>query len=295
MLKMTEGFYNGMKPFDDAMEALGRQRLSEVFSKETFMKYATNLLHGQPEEKVAVCQSSLFKRVLAPGSNENLSFVGPCILNSDKQKHGKIFFGGEQTQEKVEAFINLDPENKPVYCGWGSMVCKSPAIMVELVVKALQLSGERGVVLGGFAELSLDVLKEHNPDDEKLISYAEKNVLFLDKASHESLFPLMKCVVHHGGAGTTHAAFRSGVPTIITPVFADQFDHSHVVNMVGNGVGFSKQFQQISAQELGDAIKKVAQTPEILRHAKDVQAESLKENGNKTVVSMIEEHWSKSS
>merc|ERR1712038_1524878 len=152
----------------------------------------------------------------------------------------------------------------------------------------------RGIVLGGFAGLSLDVLKEHNPDDHDLISYAEENVLFLEKASHESLFPLVKCIVHHGGAGTTNAAFRSGVPTIITPVFIDQFDHSHVVNKMGNGYGFSKQFQKMSAQELGDQIKKVSQSTAMLSRAKEVQAEVLEENGNRAVVSIIKENWARS-
>jgi vancomycin aglycone glucosyltransferase len=30
-------------------------------------------------------------------------------------------------------------------------------------------------------------------------------------------------VVHHGGAGTTAAAARAGVPQLITPMFGDQF------------------------------------------------------------------------
>ena len=101
----------------------------------------------------------------------------------------------------------------------------------------------------------------------------------------------MKCIVHHGGAGTTNAALRSGVPTIITPVFTDQFDHAHIVNKMGNGIGFSKQFQHISAEELGGAIKRVAQSSKMLCHAKEIQAKVLKENGKKVVVSMIEEHW----
>lgn len=32
----------------------------------------------------------------------------------------------------------------------------------------------------------------------------------------------MAAVIHHGGAGTTGAAFRAGVPQIICPFFGDQ-------------------------------------------------------------------------
>ena len=36
------------------------------------------------------------------------------------------------------------------------------------------------------------------------------------------LFPRVAAVVHHGGAGTTSAGLRAGVPSIIVPFFADQ-------------------------------------------------------------------------
>ncbi|NIW49113.1 MAG: glycosyltransferase, partial [Gammaproteobacteria bacterium] len=39
---------------------------------------------------------------------------------------------------------------------------------------------------------------------------------------HQWLFPRMATIVHHGGAGTTAAALRAGVPSVIVPYFADQ-------------------------------------------------------------------------
>ena len=36
------------------------------------------------------------------------------------------------------------------------------------------------------------------------------------------LFPRMAAIVHHGGAGTTAAALRSGRPSIVIPFFGDQ-------------------------------------------------------------------------
>jgi sterol 3beta-glucosyltransferase len=45
----------------------------------------------------------------------------------------------------------------------------------------------------------------------------------------------MKVVVHHGGAGTTAAALRSGVPSIVTPFFADQPFWGKVVQKLGVG------------------------------------------------------------
>jgi len=42
-------------------------------------------------------------------------------------------------------------------------------------------------------------------------------------------------VVHHGGAGTTAAGLRAGVPSIITPFFGDQPFWGQRVLMLGVG------------------------------------------------------------
>jgi sterol 3beta-glucosyltransferase len=39
----------------------------------------------------------------------------------------------------------------------------------------------------------------------------------VDKIPHDWLFPLLDGVVHHGGAGSTAAGIRAGVPTAIRP------------------------------------------------------------------------------
>lgn len=47
-------------------------------------------------------------------------------------------------------------------------------------------------------------------------------VRWLGAAPHAWLFAAADVVVHHGGAGTTHAAARAGVPMVIAPVAVDQ-------------------------------------------------------------------------
>lgn len=284
--------YDAMSVYDDEMETLGYRRMKSIFSKDSFKKYFKQILDGRSDKLVIICQSPLFKDILAPGSDDNLAFVGSCILDEEQQKGSETFFGGDDNEKRFEAFLMEDPERKPVYCGWGSMVSKSPEYMVQFAVKSLQISGERGVVLGGFAGLSLDLLKTHVSDDNKdLVEYAEKNVLFLDKASHESIFPRMKCIIHHGGAGTFNAALRSGVPTIITPIFTDQFDHSYVVNELYNGFGFSKQLLNITCEELGEAIKSVVNDPDKYNKAQEIQSKVLQEDGKKTTVKLIQKYW----
>ncbi len=164
--------------------------------------------------------------------------------------------------------------------------------MVVLAADALRKSNQRGIVLGGWAQLSQNLL-ETSTQDADLISYAKKNILFVDKAPHEWLMPQMAAVVHHGGAGTTNASMRSGVPTIITPIFMDQFDHAYLVEELGVGVGFSKQFQKISADKLAKAITKVtAKDGQYSKTAKGLSAKLLQEGGASAVAAQVENYWS---
>jgi len=102
----------------------------------------------------------------------------------------------------------LDEKPKPLYVGFGSMSNRQPEQTADLVVRALEKSGQRAVLLSGWGGLH----KTDLPD----------SVYMLESIPHGWLFPRVAAVVHHGGAGTSAAGFRAGVPTLITPFFADQ-------------------------------------------------------------------------
>jgi sterol 3beta-glucosyltransferase len=171
-------------------------------------------------------------------------------LSQKKDAH----FGGDAI-EQLEQFIaaTADP---PVYLGWGSMIAISPEHMAALAVRALKQSGMRGIILGGFAQLQPSHL-EAAADAAELGAYAREHVLFVKTAPHEWLFPKCKIVVHHGGAGTTAAGWRAGVPSVITPCFADQFDNAALMQSSGAGIGLA-QFKKLSAKDLAGALQKCA-------------------------------------
>ncbi|SNR37310.1 glycosyltransferase [Actinomadura mexicana] len=91
----------------------------------------------------------------------------------------------------------------PVYVGFGSMVPKDVEMTGMAVRASLKLAGVRGIVQGDPATSDEDV-------------FAVRDV------PHSWLFPRMAAVVHHGGAGTTAAGLRAGVPTVVCPFFGDQ-------------------------------------------------------------------------
>ena len=111
-----------------------------------------------------------------------------------------------QPPKELLEFIEDGPP--PVCLGFGSMTTSNPRALTEVAIAALQASQQRGVLLSGWAGIG---------NSEKL-----GNVFVIDSVPHDWLFPRMAAVVHHGGASTTAAGLRAGVPSVIVPFFADQ-------------------------------------------------------------------------
>ena len=115
----------------------------------------------------------------------------------------------------------LAPGPKPVYIGFGSMVSPDATAFTQIVLDGVKKSGRRAVIAIGWGALDGD----DGPWDEQ--------IFFLRHAPHDGLFPLMAAAVHHGGAGTTAAAARAGIPSIVVPFFGDQPFWAHCLNLRG--------------------------------------------------------------
>jgi len=88
------------------------------------------------------------------------------------------------------------------------------------------------------------------------------------------------------------AALRSGVPTIVTPVFGDQYDNSFVVQKLGVGFGFERKLQDIDVKDLSNAIDVVLNDPTIAKRAKTVGSQ-LRDNewDERAIVEEVETYW----
>merc|ERR1712118_576125 len=144
----------------------------------------------------------------------SVNFCGFFVVGKDAQNHAKDApeFGGKSFED-MEAF--LAKGEPPVYMGWGSMICGSPEQMTCLAVRSLMQAKLRGIIVGSWAKLDASMLQGH-PDTEAMELYAKQNILFVEFAPHELLFPKCSVLVHHGGLGTLAAGLRSGVPQVIT-------------------------------------------------------------------------------
>jgi sterol 3beta-glucosyltransferase len=134
----------------------------------------------------------------------------PSDWADNSQVTGYWFFDRIQwsPSEELSQFLAAGP--RPIYIGFGSMVSSNASAFTQIVLDAVQKSGQRAVLATGWGGLD----GGEGPQDDR--------IFFLRHAPHECLFPLMSAAVHHGGAGTTAAAARAGIPSVIVPFFGDQ-------------------------------------------------------------------------
>ncbi|TBT84017.1 glycosyltransferase [Propioniciclava sinopodophylli] len=108
----------------------------------------------------------------------------------------------------------------PVHVGYGSFTGFATDDDLEVIVRAAKASGRRVVT---------PTLRGHTPGQ------LNDQVCAIPPTPHAWLFPRMAGVVHHGGAGTTHAALAAGVPQAMVPFGVDQPYHAWRVHRLGLG------------------------------------------------------------
>ncbi|KAF3675883.1 Sterol 3-beta-glucosyltransferase UGT80A2, partial [Capsicum annuum] len=123
---------------------------------------------------------------------------------------GFCFLDLASNYEPRESLVKwLEDGEKPIYIGFGSLPVQEPEKMTKIIVQALEMTGQRGIINKGWG--GLGNLKE--PKDF---------VYLLDNCPHDWLFLQCAAVVHHGGAGTTAAGLKTACPTTVVPFFGDQ-------------------------------------------------------------------------
>ena len=119
--------------------------------------------------------------------------------------------------DEVEDF--LAEGDAPVYVGFGSMRATSDTS--RIFIEAARALGLRSIVSQGWANLQ--------PID------TGSDCLSVGDVAHEKLFPRIAAVIHHGGAGTTTAAARAGIPQLVVPHLYDQYYWAHRVQQLRSG------------------------------------------------------------
>ena len=146
----------------------------------------------------------------------------------------------------------------PIYFGFGSNVrIPSPTALVAEISAACSQLGERALV----CSLATDFADIPHFDNMKVV----------ESVNHAAIFPACRAVVHHGGAGTTAAGLRAGVPTLILwfsiedqPMWAAAVERLEI----GSGRAFSASTVPSLVADLRSIL-----TPQCMSRAREVAAQ----------------------
>ena len=153
------------------------------------------------------------------------------------------------------------------------MAGRQPEQTARLILEALALSGQRGLLLTGWGGLAATSVPE--------------NVFVLESAPHSWLFPRMMAVVHHGGAGTTAEGLRAGVPAVIVPFVFDQPFWGARVRALGVGPA-PLPLKRLTADRLAHAITSAVTDPGMKQRARTCGATIRAEDGVGNAVRAVE-------
>ncbi|MDO9019825.1 MAG: glycosyltransferase [Deltaproteobacteria bacterium] len=160
-----------------------------------------------------------------------------------------------------------------VSIGFGSMASGDPAALTALVRGAARDAGVRAVLLAGWGGLAAE------GDDGE--------VLGVEALPHEWLFPRVAAAVHHGGAGTTGAALRAGVPAVVVPFAMDQPFWAGRVAALGVGPAPIAR-ARLTRAALGDALRQAVGNEAMRARAATLGAALRTEDGVGRAVACFE-------
>jgi sterol 3beta-glucosyltransferase len=193
-----------------------------------------------------------------PSWGESHAVTGAMALPADLTRQQ----AGAHQDASFVGWVENGPA--PVYLGLGSLPVLEMDTLVEMAASACRSVGLRAVVSAGTSGRGSGV--EAVADDVRRIGPCD----------HGWLFPRCAALVHHGGAGTVHAALAAGVPQVICSVFSDQpFWGSLVQHRM---LGAHVPFRHLTAATLSDALRRALQ-PDTLAAARAMQARVASESG----------------
>ncbi|HYW51139.1 MAG TPA: glycosyltransferase [Gemmatimonadaceae bacterium] len=167
----------------------------------------------------------------------------------------------------------------PVTIGFGSMTPQDGEWLTSVVVDACERAECRALLLQGWGSLGDTALPAW--------AHVERDV------PHAWLFPRSSAIVHHGGAGTTGAGVRSGVPSIIVPLGFDQQFWGSRLQAMGVSPAPVKR-RDLTVEKLAAALRR-ARSDQAMRDAAASLGDIVRaEDGTGTALARIEEHLRRS-
>jgi sterol 3beta-glucosyltransferase len=184
-----------------------RKQHPDIFSFDLFWPF-----DEKPPRRATPLLFAVSPTVLPPASDSvnRANVIGYFFLDSPADY---------QPPADLTRFLDAGPA--PICVTFGSMIHRASDRIADSVLDATRVTGQRAVILTGW-----DGWKGRASSDD---------VLFIESAPHDWLLPRCKAVIHHGGAGTTAAGLRAGIPNIVIPFAGDQMFWGKRVHAIGAG------------------------------------------------------------
>jgi UDP:flavonoid glycosyltransferase YjiC (YdhE family) len=164
----------------------------------------------------------------------------------------------------------------PVCFGFGSFAVESPAATVEMISSACAELGERALICSGWTDFSNVPHFDH--------------VKVVGAVNYAATFPACRAVVHHGGAGTTAASLRAGIPTLILwtmpdqPIWGAQFKRLKV--------GASRRFSTTTRETLVKDLREIL-APDYAVRARELAARVTKPTESVSITADLVEKFAR--
>jgi UDP:flavonoid glycosyltransferase YjiC (YdhE family) len=166
----------------------------------------------------------------------------------------------------------LNAGEPPIYFGFGSMPVFEPQKILKDIEAVSHRLGTRALIVSGWTDFGQTTNNE--------------TLYIVPAIDHEEVLPRCRAAVHHGGAGTTHTALRSGLPSLVCSFFADQQFWGRCLKRLE--VGNTLPFRKLSLQAMTHLLPPLLQQDSKDRAA-SIGARIRREDGASRAVDLIEE------
>jgi sterol 3beta-glucosyltransferase len=164
---------------------------------------------------------------------------------------------------------------------FGSMPDPNPEALRAMVLGALTRNGQRAVIVS-----SAGALGQTPPPPPDIFQIAT--------APLDWLFPRVRAVVHHGGAGTTATALMAGVPQVVVPFLSDQPFWGDRVYALGAGPRPIAR-RQLTTARLEQAISSAIRDESMRGRARGLKQLIQSESGVSRAIEVLEQYLARES
>ena len=173
----------------------------------------------------------------------------------------------------------LDAGEPPVYITFGSCTQFDLESSTRLFVEGIQRSGRRAIIQSDWE--SIPAIED------------DPNIYRVKRIPHQQVFPFCSMVVHHGGAGTTQGALRSGKPSLVVEHAFDQTYWGEQLKKVGVA-GKVLHRRSLTAEKLTRGIDDVLSSSDMKKNAQRLGSIMREEDGVGRAVKLIESRFQSS-